>query len=166
MVLERVEALGLRRKVKDAPGAEESSSAGRSRARGSLPSLVSVAVLEALAAAAGADVIAPDAGKVQRLRPAKRRAHGCRRARSRGLRRLRLGVLAGRGLLLSHRPTSYPKLAELTPRRPTVRGTFCTSCRCRSSRGRCGRSCRRAPARGWPHRCPLRRSAPAPGSGP
>jgi hypothetical protein len=37
VVLERVEARGLRRKVKDAPGAEESSSAGRWRVRGSLP---------------------------------------------------------------------------------------------------------------------------------
>ena len=33
---------------------------------------VSVAVLESLAAAAGADVIASDAGKVQRLRTAER----------------------------------------------------------------------------------------------
>src|SRR5207248_9020739 len=69
--LKRVEARGLRRKVKDAHGAEESSSAGRWRARGSLPSLVSVAVLKALAATAGADVVAPDTSKVQRLRSPK-----------------------------------------------------------------------------------------------
>ena len=50
--------------------------------------LVSVAIFEALSAAARADVVAPDAGKVQRLRPAKRGARGRRRAYRCRLRRL------------------------------------------------------------------------------
>ena len=45
--------------------------------------LVSVAIFEALSAAARADVVAPDAGKVQRLRPAKRRPAGRREWRRR-----------------------------------------------------------------------------------
>ena len=47
---------------------------------------VSVAVLEALAAAARADVVATDTRKVQRLGPAKGWAHRRRRARARRFR--------------------------------------------------------------------------------
>ena len=76
--------------------------------------LVPVAVLEALTAAAGADIVAPDPGKVQRLRPAKWGAHGRRRIR-RSRRGLRFRHLAGCALLLSHRRKSYPNSGILEP---------------------------------------------------
>jgi hypothetical protein len=77
--------------------------------------LVSVAVFEALPAAAWADVVAPDAGKVQRLRPAKRGPHRRRWGRCRSLRGIRLRVLGRCGLLLSHRRKSYPNSGILEP---------------------------------------------------
>src|SRR5438445_8763169 len=95
--------------------------------------LVSVTVLESLAAAAGTDVVAPDAGEIQRLRPAEwqPRGRGCAGAsRLRRLGRLRHvlgpyrirrggrldgGRLVRHGLLLTHRRKSYPKWADCTP---------------------------------------------------
>src|SRR2546421_8986376 len=50
--------------------------------------LVSVTVLESLAAAAGADVVAPDAREIQRLRPAEWQPRGSGRAGASRLRRL------------------------------------------------------------------------------
>src|SRR5438067_13490640 len=72
MLLEGVETCVLLGNVKDAPGVGGSFSAGRWLARGSRPWLVPVAVLEALAAAAGTDVVAPDTSKGEALRPAER----------------------------------------------------------------------------------------------
>ena len=80
--------------------------------------LVPVAIFETLSAAARADVVAPDAGKVQRLRAAKRGAHRRRRGR-RSRRGIRFRYLAGCALLLSHRRKSYPKTAN--PERDPLR---------------------------------------------
>lgn len=106
--------------------------------------LVPVAVLESLSAATGTNIVAADAGKVQRLRALKRRADlgwsagrcGLGRLRRLGdvLRRhgigrcagARLGGLGGRrlprsrrgaGFLLRHRRKSYPKSGHPNPSR-------------------------------------------------
>ncbi len=79
--------------------------------------LVSVAILEALTAAARADVVASDAGKVQRLRPPEWGPHGRRWSRRIRLHNLGVGALARHALLLSHRPKSYPNPGILEPSR-------------------------------------------------
>src|SRR3989442_8043963 len=75
---------------------------------------VSVAVLESLAAAARADVVAPDAGEVQRLRAAERQSRGRGRLTAAGL--WRLGRL--RDILRAHRIRGGGGFRGLGPARP------------------------------------------------